>query len=236
MLRQVIVDNETTGLYANAGDRIIEFAGLEMISRRLTGKRLHFLIYPDCDIHEEAIKIHGITLEALQGAPRFHEVGLEIQEFLKGAELIIHNAPFDVAFLDQEFLRMGLPRVESIVDNVIDTLAHAKKKYPGKRNSLDALCDRLSIDKSSRVFHGALVDCELLAKVYLAMTHGQYSLDMVLEAESGVRKADSGQGMFEFGELNLKVLKATKEELNLHESYLDELQAVVSPIYRLGSS
>ncbi|MBN3858979.1 DNA polymerase III subunit epsilon [Neisseriaceae bacterium PsAf] len=229
-MRQIILDTETTGLYANAGDRIIEFAGLEMISRRLTGKQCHFYIYPDCDINEEASKVHGITLADLDGKPRFAEVGQEIHDFLRGSELIIHNAPFDIGFLNMEFSKMGLAPVEEIAENVIDTLVEAKRKYPGKRNSLDALCERLEVDRSKRVLHGALIDCDLLAQVYLAMTHNQFTLDIDLNSDSNT---DGGQkSNIDYSARNFKIVMASADENKVHEAYLDKLSQTCTPIYR----
>lgn len=226
-IRQIVLDTETTGLYANGGDRMIEFAGLEMISRRLTGKTCHFYIYPECDINAEASNIHGITLADLQGKPLFADIGHEIHDFLVGAELIIHNAPFDIGFLNMEFKRMGLANIESITHNIIDTLVFAKKKYPGKRNSLDALCERLEIDRSQRVLHGALIDCDLLAQVYLAMTHSQYRLDMQFEQQ---QNSDSKLNM-SYSESPFKVIRANAEELKIHEDYIQKLEAKNPTIY-----
>ncbi|QRN41471.1 MAG: DNA polymerase III subunit epsilon [Neisseriaceae bacterium] len=229
-MRQIIIDTETTGLYVHAGDRIIEFAGLEMISRRLTGRQCHFYIYPECDINEEASKIHGLRLSDLEGKPKFAEVGQEIHDFLRDSELIIHNAPFDIGFLNMEFSKIGLAPVEEITNNVIDTLVEAKRKYPGKRNSLDALCERLEIDRSKRVLHGALVDCDLLAQVYLAMTHNQFTLDIDLNSD-----LDGGNQQnfhIDYNQNKFKVLMASGDENKLHEAYLDELSRTCLPIYR----
>ena len=185
-VRQIVLDTETTGLYANQGDRLIEFAGLEMIDRRLTGKYLHVYVHPERDIAKEAIAVHGITLEMLADKPKFAGVATEIAEFLRDSELIIHNAAFDVGFLDMEFGRLGMPKLDTVVSKVTDTVAMARKLYPGQKVNLDALCNRLGVDKTKRVLHGALIDCELLAEVYLGMTRGQFSLD--------VKSADDGKG------------------------------------------
>lgn len=230
-MRQIVLDVETTGLHVNAGDRIIEFAALEMISRRLTGNSLHLRVNPGCQINEEASQIHGISLEDLKHEPSFAQVADRIQKFLQGAELIIHNAPFDVGFLDAEFAALSLPKVAQITSGVIDTLADARRRYPGKRNSLNALCDRLGIDKSARVYHGAFVDCELLAKVYLAMTQGQYTL----EIEESIICAQQDREMNNLNLLlkegsKLIVRKANAAELKAHEEYLDAMPT--RPIYR----
>ncbi len=221
-LRQIILDTETTGFYHDRDDRLIEFAGLEMIDRRLTGQYLHLYVHPERDIPEEAAKVHGITLEKLEGKPKFAEVGRQIADFISGAELVIHNAPFDVGFLNAEFRRAGLPKVEELTAGVVDTLAMARAMYPGQKNSLDALCARLEVDRSKRVFHGALIDCELLSEVYLGMTRSQFSLaDQFAEEESG----DAPTVAVSPAErpANLKVVAADAAENAAHEAYLDEL-------------
>ena len=181
--RQIILDTETTGLYADGGDRLVEFAGLEMVNRQMTDKNLHLYIHPERDMPEEAARVHGLTIEVLEGknAPPFARVGRQIADFLRGAELIIHNAKFDVGFLNMEFRRMGLPTVEELGCTVTDTLLMAREMFPGQKASLDALCNRFSVDRSKRVLHGALIDCELLGEVYLAMTRQQF--DLMGEAE-----------------------------------------------------
>ena len=230
-MRQIVLDVETTGLHANAGDRIIEFAALEMISRRLTGNSLHLRVNPGCQINEEASQIHGISLKDLENEPPFAQVADQIQKFLQGAELIIHNAPFDVGFLNAEFTALSLPKVEQITSGVIDTLADARRRYPGKRNSLNALCDRLGIDKSARVYHGAFVDCELLAKVYLAITQGQYTLAIEeLTIFTQQDKEINHLTLFSEESSKLIVRKANAAELKAHEKYLDAMPT--HPIYR----
>lgn len=220
-VRQLILDTETTGLYPNQGDRLIEFAALEMVDRHLTGKQMHCYINPQRDVPEAAVRIHGITDEQLQDKPLFAQMGQEIADYLRGAQLIIHNAPFDVGFLNMEFARIGLPAVEEICDEIIDTLAMAKKAYPGQKNSLDALCTRFEIDRSGRVFHGAVIDCALLADVYLQMTRRQFSLDMeqsdMADSLSGSPNNNTwAQGTF-------SVRTANETELAAHEAYLDNL-------------
>ena len=159
MRRQIILDTETTGLYAEGGDRLVEFAGLEMINRQMTDNNLHLYIHPERDMPEEAAKVHGLTIEVLEekNAPPFAEVGRQIADFIRDAELIIHNAKFDVGFLNMEFRRMGLPSIEELGCTVTDTLAMAREMFPGQKASLDALCNRLSVDRSKRVLHGALI-------------------------------------------------------------------------------
>ena len=169
-VRQLILDTETTGLSAKSGDRLVEFAALEMIDRRITGSNLHIYINPERDMPEEAVRVHGLTEEFLADKPTFAQVGQQIADFIKGAELIMHNAVFDMAFLNMELTRIGLPEITDLAINVIDTLIMARQRFPGERNSLDTLCKRFNIDLNKRKLHGALIDCELLGEVYLAMT------------------------------------------------------------------
>lgn len=224
--RQIILDTETTGLYPNSGDRLVEFAGLEMVNRKMTANTLHLYVHPDRDIPEEAAAVHGITLEQLeeQNAPKFEEVGRQIADFLRGAELIIHNAKFDVGFLDMEFRRMGLPTINELDCTVTDTLGMAREMFPGQKVSLDALCTRFDVDRSKRVFHGALIDCELLGEVYLAMTRGQFDL----MGESVAEEPEAAGTVVEFKRpAYLKVIAADAEELSEHEAYLDGLDKAV---------
>ncbi len=225
-LRQVVLDTETTGLSAAQGDRLIEFAGLEMIGRRLTGRSLHVYVHPERDIPEEASRIHGIYLQDLVDKPKFAEVGAEIADFLRGAELIIHNAAFDIGFLDMEFGRMKLPKVEQLVSGVVDTVKEARRLYPGQKVSLDALCNRLGVDRSKRVLHGALIDCELLAEVYLHMTRSQFSLDVAGHGDA----ADASGSLNRFARPNgwaFKVIEADAAELAAHEDYVCALDKAV---------
>lgn len=220
--RQIILDTETTGLYAHDGDRMVEFAGLEMSNRHFTDNNLHLYMHPERDMPEEAAAVHGLTIAVLEdkNAPPFAEVGRQIADFLRGAELIIHNAKFDVGFLDMEFQRMGLPTVAELGCTVTDTLAMARQMFPGQKASLDALCTRFEIDRSKRVYHGALIDCELLGEVYLAMTRGQFTLaDSFAEsaaAEAAVNRRPRPA--------HLKVVKPSEAELAEHEAYLDTLE------------
>jgi len=175
-MRQIVLDTETTGLNHATGDRLIEIGCVELVNRRLTGRNLHFYINPERDVPEDAVAIHGLTGEFLADKPKFAEVMHEIREYVRDAELIIHNAAFDMGFLEMEFKLHSLPPFREHVAGVIDTLREARQMFPGKRNSLDALCDRLGVSNAHRTLHGALLDAELLAEVYLAMTRGQNSL------------------------------------------------------------
>jgi DNA polymerase-3 subunit epsilon len=186
-MRQLILDTETTGLNARTGDRILELGCVELVNRRLTGNNLHFYINPERDSDPGALAVHGLTTEFLSDKPKFGEIADQFRDFIQGADLIIHNAPFDIGFLDAEFALLGLPPLSTHCGEIIDTLARAKQMFPGKRNSLDALCDRFGISNAHRTLHGALLDSELLAEVYLAMTRGQESLviDMLGESHAG---------------------------------------------------
>lgn len=221
--RQIILDTETTGLYADGGDRLVEFAGLEMVNRQMTDKNLHLYVHPERDMPEEAARVHGLTIQVLEGknAPPFAEVGRQIADFLRGAELIIHNAKFDVGFLNMEFRRMGLPTVEELGCTVTDTLAMAREMFPGQKASLDALCNRFSVDRSKRVLHGALIDCELLGEVYLAMTRQQFDLMGAAAEEKMETKPVAHTETKRSGKL--KVIRADENELAEHGRYLDGL-------------
>lgn len=219
-MRQIVLDTETTGLSPQDGDRIIEIGCVELVNRQLTGNNRHFYLNPERDIHEEALRVHGITREFLADKPRFADVAAELLDYLRGAELIIHNAPFDLGFLDAEFARLGLGPTRSLVAGVIDTLVLAKEMWPGKRNGLDALCDRLGVDNSGRQLHGALLDAELLADVYIYMTRGQESLVIDVHGE------DDGSATLQridLSALALPVLQASAEERAAHEALLASL-------------
>lgn len=177
-MRQIILDTETTGLDPRQGHRVIEIAAVEMLNRRLTGNHFHRYLNPDRDIEEGALQVHGITRDFLQDKPRFADVAAEFIEFVQGAELIIHNAPFDTSFLNAELALHGMNNLQTYTGDVVDTLPLARSLHPGQRNSLDALCKRYGVDNSTRTLHGALLDCELLAQVYLSMTRGQETLVM----------------------------------------------------------
>jgi DNA polymerase-3 subunit epsilon len=224
-MRQIVLDTETTGLNPRSGDRIIEIGCVELINRRLTGNNFHTYINPERDSEEGALAVHGLTTEFLSDKPKFAEIAKELRDYVNGAEIIIHNAPFDLGFLDVEFERVSFPRFVEHVDKVIDTLVQAKEMYPGKRNSLDALCDRYEISNEHRVLHGALLDAELLAEVYLAMTRGQNSLTIDLAIEETVT---AGGGVIELASFaEIIVLQAAEDELVEHEALLDRLDKEV---------
>ena len=215
-MRQIVLDTETTGLNPRTGDRIIEVGCVEIVNRKLTGNNFHRYINPERDSDEAALAVHGLTTEFLSDKPKFAEIVEDLREYVQGAEVIIHNAPFDLGFLNHEFQRLGLPPFTSHCSGVIDTLVQAKELHPGKRNSLDALCDRYEISNAHRKLHGALLDSELLADVYLAMTRGQNSLtmDVAVEASSGGELGDAGP----LGEII--VVAAGADELAAHEEVL----------------
>lgn len=221
MTRQIVLDTETTGLSAEGGDRIIELGCVELLNRKLTGNNLHFYFNPGRDSHEDALKVHGISNEFLRDKPKFSELAQDILEYLQGAEIIIHNAAFDVGFLNKELELTGRPALKTYVGSVTDTLAMAKEMFPGKRNSLDALCDRLEVDNSGRTLHGALLDAELLADVYINMTRGQDALLVADEAD------DSAGGIsvaaIDLRSLVLPVLPASEQEVALHGEVLTQM-------------
>ena len=223
MSRQIVLDTETTGLSAETGDRIIELGCVELVNRKLTGKNLHIYFNPERDSHEDALRVHGISNEFLKDKPKFAELADEIVEYLQGAELIIHNAAFDIGFLNKEFQLCGRKPVKSYVDGVIDTLAMAKEMFPGKRNSLDALCDRLEVDNSGRTLHGALLDAELLADVYINMTRGQEAL-LIADEEPKDKNAGAVRvAAIDFSSLKLQVIAANEDELTAHFDVLKQI-------------
>ena len=234
-MRQIILDTETTGLETSDGHRIIEIGCVELVNRRLTGNHYHQYIQPDRNVPEDAIEIHGITNEFLVDKPLFAQVAKEFADFIKGAELVIHNAPFDVGFINYEFGLLG-PEWGKVQDNcsILDTLKMAREMHPGQRNTLDALCRRYDIDNSSRTLHGALLDSEILADVYLAMTGGQTLLS--LDAEKN--QASSGQTLervtISADRPQLRVISASAEELTAHTNYMDmvEKSAGSTPLWR----
>jgi len=219
-MRQIVLDTETTGLDHQSGHRIIEIGCVEMSERRLTGNNLHIYIQPDREVDYGAMEVHGITNEFLQDKPRFADVAKEVHDYLKGAELIIHNADFDVGFLDAEFARTGSVTINSIC-KVTDTLALARKLYPGQRNSLDALCKRLDVNNGHRTLHGALLDSEILADVYLRMTGGQTALllDEETAASASIMVDNSNKRTH-----HLKLVQADEVEMRAHDEWLDRLQ------------
>lgn len=220
MTRQIVLDTETTGLSAENGDRIIEIGCVELVNRKLTGNNRHFYLNPERDSHEEALKVHGISNEFLRDKPKFAAVASELMDYLQGAEIIIHNAAFDVGFLNKELELIGRPPFPSGVGSVTDTLVMAKEMFPGKRNSLDALCARLGVDNSGRTLHGALLDAELLAEVYINLTRGQDALLVELSADESqfVQTA-----VVELRGLSLPVLAPSEAELSEHDAVLGQL-------------
>lgn len=219
-MRQIFLDTETTGLSAENGDRIIEIGCVELFSRKLTGNNKHFYLNPGRDSHEDALKVHGISNEFLRDKPRFEAVADELLDYLRDAEIIIHNAQFDVGFLNKELELIGKPGFRQFVTRVTDTLVMAKEMYPGKRNSLDALCDRLGVDNSGRTLHGALLDAELLADVYINLTRGQDAL--LIDAGT----AENTGGAIDSVDLSgfaLPVLAANDQEIAAHEEVLKQL-------------
>jgi len=219
-MRQIVLDTETTGLNARLGDRIIEIGCVELVGRRFTGNHFHRYVNPERAVEEGALRVHGITNEFLQDKPRFADIAGELLEYLRGAEIVIHNAAFDVEFLNVELQKLGLEPVTVHVAAVVDTLATARELHPGRKNSLDALCERYQIDNSHRTLHGALLDATLLAEVYLAMTRGQESLAIGLEipaAALDVLAAASGERPV------LVIYRASAEELAEHERLLESI-------------
>lgn len=215
-MRQIFLDTETTGLYPDQGHRIIEIAAVETINRRPTNHHFHQYINPEREIDAGAQEVHGITLEFLQDKPLFEDIAGDFLNFIKGAELIIHNAPFDVGFLNSELERLGLDPIQKSCDSITDTLKMAKDARPGQRNNLDALCRHFGIDNSRRTLHGALLDAELLAEVYMALTRGQDSLMIDLEHEAPA----ASNLVINQSQVKLKVLIADEAELTAHEAYL----------------
>jgi DNA polymerase-3 subunit epsilon len=216
-MRQIVLDTETTGLSAEAGDRIIEIGCVELVNRKLTGRNFHYYLNPERESHEDALKVHGITNEFLQDKPKFAFIVDEFIDYIKDADIIIHNASFDIGFLNKELELAGQPAFKDHVARVMDTLAMAKEIYPGKRNSLDALCERLGVSNAARTLHGALLDAELLADVYINLTRGQDALlidsDALGEGAAQSVKAD-------FSKLKLLVIEPTEDELRAHEDVM----------------
>lgn len=214
-MRQIFLDTETTGLYPAQGHRVIEVAAVEVVNRRLTKNHFHYYINPDREIDQGAQEVHGISLEFLQDKPRFADIAEDLIAFIADAELIAHNAPFDVGFLNSEFGMLGLNTVEEITAKVTDTLKMAKEMRPGQRNNLDALCKHYGIDNSKRTLHGALLDAELLADVYMAMTRGQESLMMALD-----KPEQADVQVVQNSNAPILVKLASADELAAHEEYL----------------
>jgi DNA polymerase-3 subunit epsilon len=222
-MRQIVLDTETTGLDPLQGHRVIEIGCVEIDNRRLTGRHFHCYLNPDRDIDEGAIEVHGLTSEFLADKPRFPQIAEEFIEFVRGTELVIHNAPFDVGFLNNEFelMKAGFGSLEQQC-SVIDSLALARQKHPGQRNNLDALCKRYEVDNSQRELHGALLDAEILADVYLAMTGGQTRLQLGTDEQLG-SATKKGARKFDSKRSPLKVIRASDEELNAHQQRLEAI-------------
>lgn len=222
MTRQIVLDTETTGLNPRQGNRIIEIGCVELVNRKLTGNNFHRYINPERDSEEGALAVHGLTTEFLSDKPTFSEIVEEFLEYVRGAELIIHNAPFDMGFLNAEFELLGRGSFDQYVGTVIDSLAHAKELHPGKRNSLDALCDRYEISNSHRKLHGALLDAELLADVFLAMSRGQNSfISLDDEPEQQVQTVE--QVVVDEFSYEVLVRTANQDELETHDRLLEDI-------------
>lgn len=219
-MRQIVLDTETTGLDPGKGHRIIELAAIELCNRKVSDRRFHRYLNPEREIDAGAAEVHGLTLERLQDEPKFAEIAPALLEFIRGAELIIHNAPFDIGFLNKELELTGLPALNNYCVSVIDTLKLAKELHPGKKNNLNALCDRYQIDNSHRTLHGALLDTELLAEVYLSMTRGQKSL---LDDGSNEQEEEPAMVFADLSRLKLRVLPANDDELAQHAQQLADI-------------
>ncbi len=219
-MRQIFLDTETTGLSAANGDRVIEIGCVELINRKLTRNNKHFYLNPERESHEDALKVHGISNEFLKDKPKFADVADEFLSFCADAEIIIHNAPFDLSFLNKELELIGKPSFKGFVASVTDTLVMAKEMYPGKRNSLDSLCDRLGVDNSGRTLHGALLDAELLADVYINLTRGQDAL--LIDGAAG-QSADGTVIQIDLSRFKLDVLLANDQETAAHEDVLNQI-------------
>jgi DNA polymerase III subunit epsilon len=221
-MRQIVLDVETTGLEVSAGHRIIEIGCVEIVNRRATGQKFHRFLNPERDIDAGALAVHGIELARLAQAPKFAEIAIELLTFIEGSELIIHNAPFDVGFLDAELARLGEARTVAKVCKVLDTLALARSLHPGQRNSLDALCKRYSVDNTRRELHGALLDAGILVDVYLAMTGGQSALALDMTGGRGeAARNHAATAPIRIAGVALMVTPADADELRQHEAMLD---------------
>src|SRR5512134_211408 len=221
-MRQIVLDTETTGLEPELGHRIIEIAGIELVNRRFTGKDFHRYLNPERESEAGALEVHGLSTEFLSDKPKFREVAAEFLDYIGGAELVIHNSAFDVAFLNRELDLADLKPVTEYCGSVVDTLRMARDLHPGKRNGLDALCERYQIDNSARTLHGALLDARLLAEVYLSMTRGQESLVMEVETTPAATASDGASPVA----LDLVVIPATKAELAEHARILEDIDKV----------
>ena len=223
-MRQLLIDTETTGLDPKQGHRVIELAAVELVNRRLTGRHLHYRIDPERDIDYGATEVHGMTRDDLRGMPCFRDIAGEFADFARGSEWIIHNAPFDVAFFDAEFTLCGMPPSAAVYARLVDTLSLARETFPGKRNNLDALCERFGVSNAQRTLHGALLDAGLLADVYLAMTRGQETLTMDIAAPALPGAAAlAAAGLAAGSRAPLRVVAPTADELAAHVAYLEAL-------------
>lgn len=221
-MRQIVLDTETTGLEWRNGDRVIEIGCVELLNRSLTGRHYHVFINPEREVDPGAMAVHGISNEFLADKPRFREIADEFEDFVRGGELIIHNANFDVGFLNNELSLIGRQPINMLCEGVIDTLRMAKEQNPGKKASLDALCDRFEVNNKHRTLHGALLDAELLADVYLAMTRGQESLMMALDDEA-VDAGEDVEGAALVERPPLRIIRASEVELSGHLTVLEEI-------------
>ena len=219
-MRQIVLDTETTGLSAENGDRIIEIGCVELLGRKITGNHFHHYLNPQRDSHEDALKVHGISNEFLRDKPEFSVIASDFLNFIEGAEIIIHNASFDIGFLNKELERLNLGRLTEHVAGVTDTLSMAKEMFPGKRNSLDALCDRLGVNNAARTLHGALLDAELLADVYICLTRGQNALLIQEDSQDQVHHENADIDLSQF---DLPVISSTEQEITEHSNAMATL-------------
>ena len=219
-MRQIVLDTETTGLSAENGDRIIEIGCVELLGRKITGNHFHHYLNPQRDSHEDALKVHGISNEFLRDKPEFKVIASDFLSFISGAEIIIHNASFDIGFLNKELERLNLGRLTDHVAGVTDTLSMAKEMFPGKRNSLDALCDRLGVNNAARTLHGALLDAELLADVYICLTRGQNALLIQEDSQDQVHHENADIDLSQF---DLPVISSTEQEIKEHSNAMATL-------------
>ena len=224
-MRQIFLDTETTGLSPDAGDRVIEIGCVEMLNRRLSGNDLHFYLNPERPNSEDAVRIHGLSDEFLADKPLFASIADELLAYLAGAEVVIHNAAFDIGFLDAELRRIGKGRIEGVVGRIADSLQMAREMFPGKSNSLDALCKRLEVDNTGRSLHGALLDAGLLAEVYIRMTRGQESL-VIDDLQGGSERGEVVA--IDLGAFTLAVIEAGADEIAAHEAVLDAIDKASS--------
>jgi DNA polymerase-3 subunit epsilon len=224
-MRQIFLDTETTGLSPDAGDRVIEIGCVEMLNRRLSGNDLHFYLNPERPNSEDAVRIHGLSDEFLADKPLFASIADELLAYLAGAEVVIHNAAFDIGFLNAELRRIGKGRIEGVVGRVADSLQMAREMFPGKSNSLDALCKRLEVDNTGRSLHGALLDAGLLAEVYIRMTRGQESL-VIDDLQGGSERGEVVA--IDLGAFTLAVIEAGADEIAAHEAVLDAIDKASS--------